>query len=142
MGWTFLPIQQLPEPGDIVWCKFPIRERPGQPGPWSRPTLVLGTDVHVDPETKTQFGSARVAYGTDLRRVGTTLHFPIVTKARATELGLHKPTAFGLTGGHIKNLIWCSEFFVSSDYLRNQGLTIGRLNDAERERVRELLAMA
>lgn len=142
MGWTFLQIDTLPDPGNIVWCRFPIRERPGQPGPWSRPSLVLGSDIHDDPQTNTRFGSVLVCYGTDLQKIGNRRHFPIATKARAIEIGLHKPTAFGLDGGSVKRLIWCSEFFVPPDYIRSQRLAIGQLNDAERASVRELLAKA
>lgn len=38
MGTDFKP---LPEPGDILWCKFPHSEDSGNPGPYPRPGLVV-----------------------------------------------------------------------------------------------------
>lgn len=143
MGWTFLQIDTLPDPGDIVWCRFPIRERPGQHlGRGRVLRLSLRVISTTTLKTNTRFGSVLVCYGTDLQKIGKRPHFPIKTKAPAIEIGLHKPTAFGLDGGNVKRLIWCSEFFVPPDYMRNQGLAIGQLNEAERVSVRELLAKA
>lgn len=46
-----------PDPGDIVWCRFPPRPR-DVPGPKPRPALVLAVTEHED-------GTAvMVAYGT------------------------------------------------------------------------------
>lgn len=46
-----------PNPGDIVWCRFPQREIPG-PGPKSRPALVTAVGLASGQPT------AFVAYGT------------------------------------------------------------------------------
>jgi PemK-like, MazF-like toxin of type II toxin-antitoxin system len=46
-----------PEPGDIVWCRFPERPR-DRPGPKPRPALVLVVTEHEDGTAVT------VAYGT------------------------------------------------------------------------------
>lgn len=62
MGWTFLNTDTLPEPGDIVWCKFPYSR--GEPGPIARPTLVRATATYENPETGTLYGSVEVSYGT------------------------------------------------------------------------------
>lgn len=48
---------QFPEPGDIVYCRFP--EQVGSPGPKPRPALVLGVGFSGDEKD-----SVRVAYGT------------------------------------------------------------------------------
>jgi hypothetical protein len=48
---------ELPDPGDIVWCRFPQRPR-DVPGPKPRPALVVAVAEHEDGTTVT------VAYGT------------------------------------------------------------------------------
>ncbi|MFJ3487189.1 hypothetical protein ACIPL1_27785 [Pseudomonas sp. NPDC090202] len=53
------PYEPLPEPGDILWCRIPLTEKPGEPGPKCRPALVL----KVAPEDK----AVLVAYGTTKR---------------------------------------------------------------------------
>ena len=49
-----------PEPGDIVWCRFPQLEGI-RPGPKARPALVLSVDDARTP------ARVRVAYGTSRR---------------------------------------------------------------------------
>lgn len=49
-----------PEPGDIVWCRFPQRPR-DIPGPKPRPALVLSVTEHEDGV------SVQLAYGTSQR---------------------------------------------------------------------------
>jgi len=78
--------------------------------------------------------------GTDYQKDRPTTDYPISAKAEAQALGLHKPTAFGIDGQSTKHLIWCAEFFVPPNYIRNQGLFIGRLSEAQRQAVSELLA--
>lgn len=48
---------EAPDPGDIVWCRFPQRPR-DVPGPKPRPALVLDVTEHEDGVVVT------VAYGT------------------------------------------------------------------------------
>lgn len=48
---------ESPDPGDIVWCRFPQRPR-DVPGPKPRPALVVSVTEHEDGVTVT------VAYGT------------------------------------------------------------------------------
>lgn len=140
MGQGFHSIDSLPEPGDIVWCKWPIRERPGQPGPWVRPTLVRESDIRDDPETGERFGTLLVCYGTEYGNKVHGLSFSIATMERARAVGLHKPTTFGLSGGNAKRFIWGEQFFVAPDYVRGAGLIVGRLDEEERRIVGELLA--
>ena len=85
---TFEP----PEPGDIVYCRFPQSELPG-PGPKPRPALVLQVG-EVDS------GSfVRVAYGTSKRtdrlQAGEFLVSPQDGAAYAVS-GLAYPTKFDL----------------------------------------------
>jgi hypothetical protein len=47
----------IPEPGDIVWCRFPERPR-DVPGPKPRPALVLEVSQYEDGHL------LKVAYGT------------------------------------------------------------------------------
>lgn len=129
----------MPEPGDIVWCKFPLRERPGHPGPWVRTTLVTESVIHEDNRTGRRFGSLWVSYGTDLRKVRDKRHFAVSTMAHARQIGLHKPTAFCFTGGNMKHLVWCAEYFIPPDYLHCRAIIMGRLSDEDREEVRKIL---
>jgi len=48
---------EIPDPGDIVWCRFPQRPR-DVPGPKPRPALVVAVTEHEDGIAVT------VAYGT------------------------------------------------------------------------------
>ena len=54
-----------PEPGDIVWCRFPKRPR-DMPGPKPRPALVLEVTQRADGV------EVKVAYGTS-KRLGRLL---------------------------------------------------------------------
>ncbi len=48
-----------PEPGDIVWCRFPERPR-DKPGPKPRPALVLEVTQRTDGiEVKVAFGTSQ-----------------------------------------------------------------------------------
>lgn len=138
MGWTFLEIETLPEPGDIVWCKFPYTR--GKPGPVARPTLVRANAVYENPETGTLYGSVEVSYGTgEFTEEQEKIDLVIKNWDAVKRCGLHKPTRFSLDPANRKNLIWCEEFFVPSDYLRDAQVHIGRLGEAETAQMRERL---
>ena len=47
-------------PGDIYWCLYPERERPGRPGPKERPGLTIGW---VPAERPSQDPKLVVVYG-------------------------------------------------------------------------------
>lgn len=141
MGWTYLDIDRLPEPGDIVWCRYPLRERPGTPGPHARGVLVRGVGLHEENDTGIQYGSVSVSYSTgefDSSHVGMDLI--IRDRSRIIALGLHKPTRFALDTRNRLTLIWCKEFFAPSPYVVNRGIIAGRLNDDERASARACLA--
>lgn len=137
MGWTFLPVEDLPEPGDILWCRWPPREKPGVPGQAARPVLVLETSVHQRDDDGVQFGAAVVCYGTGNVEDARPGDFLVPTRAEAASLGLHKPTRFDV--GRPKRLIWCEEYFLAPDYLRSRNITIGRLDEAQRLALKALL---
>jgi hypothetical protein len=95
-----------PEPGDIVWCRFP--ERPhDRPGPKPRPALVLEVTQRSDGI------EVRVAYGTS-QKLGRLLagEFAIrkLGNAAAYALaGLSYDTKFNLAETLL--LPWDSQFF-------------------------------
>src|SRR5262245_65499176 len=66
MRGNYHDIGTLPEPGDIVWCKWPQREDKGMPGPSVRPVLVRETELREFADG-TQFGMILVSYGTGER---------------------------------------------------------------------------
>lgn len=135
MGWTFLDIDTLPEPGDIVWCKFPYSR--GKPGPIARPTLVRSTATYENPETGTLYGAVDVSYGTgEYTEDQCQIDLVIRDWEAVKRCGLHKPTRFALDTGNRKNLIWCEEYFVPPEYVEETGLLIGRLGEMEVDQMR------
>lgn len=88
MGRWFAP----PQPGDIVWCRFPRKGIP-VPGPKSRPALVLAVGETLGHPV------VRVAYGasqkTDQLYAGEFAILPALADAFA-ESGLSYPTKFDL----------------------------------------------
>lgn len=38
----------MPQPFDVLWCRFPTRERPSEPGPKARPCLVVAVGEKGD----------------------------------------------------------------------------------------------
>ena len=94
-----------PEPGDIVWCRFPQRGLPG-PAPKPRPGLVLQVGdldgvVHV-----------AVAYGTSQKTDQLHAGEFLITAADGDAYrlaGLSYPTKFDL--GAVKELPWTNEWF-------------------------------
>ena len=62
-----------PEPGDIVWCRFPQRPR-DVPGPKPRPALVISVTEHQDGY------AIMVAYGTSQMRIPPQYHHPFRSK--------------------------------------------------------------
>jgi hypothetical protein len=81
-----------PQPGDIVWCRFPQSRVPG-PGPKPRPALVLAVgEADGNP-------IARVAYGTSRKTgqlyAGEFAILPDLVDAFSAS-GLSYPTKFNL----------------------------------------------
>jgi hypothetical protein len=138
MGWTFLDIEELPEFGDIVWCKYPLREKPGVPGPVARATLVRDTSIFENPETGTLYGAVEVSYGSGEFTQQQCLDDLVIRDRDAVRrCGLHKPTRFALDPRNRKNFIWCEEFFVPNDYIKDAEIVAGRLSEDEIAQMRE-----
>lgn len=96
-----------PEPGDIVWCRFPDRAR-DVPGAKPRPALVFSVDEYEDGRHV-----VRVAYGTS-QRVNQLVggEFAIRQqegRAAYALAGLSYDTKFDL--GTMVDLPWSDEFF-------------------------------
>ena len=95
-----------PDPGDIVWCRFPERPR-DKPGPKPRPALVIEVTEREDGV------EVNVAYGTS-RKLSRLLagEFAIRKLANAAAYalaGLSYDTKFSLV--EPLRLPWDSEFF-------------------------------
>lgn len=97
---------ETPDPGDIVWCRFPQRPR-DVPGPKPRPALVLAVTEHEDGIVIT------VAYGTSQKLQQLTAGEFVIRKAEnsaAYELaGLSYDTKFDLRNR--VELPWNDTFF-------------------------------
>ena len=81
-----------PQPGDIVWCRFPQLNVPG-PGPKPRPALVIAVgDADAKPVVRVAYGTSQK---TDQLYAGEFAILP--TEADAfTESGLSYATKFDL----------------------------------------------
>lgn len=97
---------EQPEPGDIVWCRFPQRPR-DVPGPKPRPALVVAVTEHEDGV------SVKVAYGTSRkidRMVSGEFALRKAESKTAYEMaGLSYDTKFDLR--NIVELPWNDSFF-------------------------------
>jgi len=81
-----------PQPGDIVWCRFPQNRVPG-PGPKPRPALVLAVgEVNGNPVVRVAYGTSRK---TDQLYAGEFAILPGLADAFAAS-GLSYPTKFDL----------------------------------------------
>lgn len=113
-----------PEPGDIVWCRFPERPR-DKPGPKPRPGLVVGVTEREDGLV------VGVAYGTSkgLIRLSSG-EFAIrrdVNRAAWDLAGLSYDTKFDLR--HVIDLPWNETFFaVPRDARHGQSPKLGTLH--------------
>ena len=127
-----------PEPGDIVWCRFPERPR-DKPGPKPRPALVMEVVERADGI------EVKVAYGTS-RNLGRLLagEFAIrkLDNAAAYALaGLSYDTKFNLVD--TLSLPWDSEVFaIPSDPKHGQIPKLGSLHSGMMKTVEAALRAA
>ena len=47
---AYLDPKLAPSVFNAAWCKFPLRERPREPGRWVRPVLILDTQLMEDAQ--------------------------------------------------------------------------------------------
>ncbi|WP_312139246.1 hypothetical protein [Brevundimonas sp.] len=128
-----LPAEQLPQPLDIVWAKFPYTEKPGQPGEVAHPALVFTTY-----EFRTGEFSIQVAFGTSkLKTEERPYDFRIQNFRDMQFAGLAQATRFDLD--RIKYLPWDSDWFVSPAPQKYPSPVLGRLLDQPANRLRNIL---
>src|SRR5215207_9805708 len=97
IGWTFYSLENLPELGDSVWCKWP--QRGLAPGETSRPVLVRGTTIREHPKMGQRFGGVAVTFGTGTLDLERNRDRDLILGPREFRAaGLHKPTRFSLNG--------------------------------------------
>ena len=129
MGYSYFPINSLPQQYDVVWCLYP--EYKLTPGPIARPGLVL--DVRINEEQ--QIGALIVTYGTGEFEARHFKEDLIILGNEREALGLHKHTRFALSLNSRKCLPWCSEFFVPPSYARAQNIVTGSLTQPQIDRM-------
>ncbi len=106
-GWTYYPLLSLPRALDIVWCRFPTRDKPSNPGPKSRPALVRSVYLNKN-HTRAR---VEVTYGTSNQKLDTRpLDLVLANATDLAEMGLPQATRFDLDA--TVTLPWCEEFFV------------------------------
>ena len=104
--WTYYPASTLPAPYDIVWCRFPEHLDLGNPGPKSRPALVMKTAVaeeRLTPEVRVMYGTSR------LKREERPFDFFVTNFRDMEEAGLYQATRFDFD--RRLWLPWAEEFF-------------------------------
>jgi hypothetical protein len=138
MAWSFYGLNSLPEPYDIVWCKWPRPSDKLKPGPWTRPVLVREVTVLEHTPTKAHYGAVIVSYGTGEFDKAARADWDLIIDdwSELKAAGLHKPTMFSLDPGFRRRLPWSKEYFLSPDYLRSVGVVLGRLSAEQISRLR------
>lgn len=113
-AWKYYPVSTLPAPFDIVWCRFPDHLDLGNPGPKSRPALVLTTAISENGMTP----EVQAIYGTSKLKKDTRRHDFFVTNYQEMyDAGLHQATRFDLD--QILWLPWSEEFFKAKKHQRD-----------------------
>lgn len=90
----FYDVSTRPSVGDIVWSKWPLREKPAEPGPVARPVLVIHVqDFEVElvegkPDSKIQYTKVTAQYGGDFK-IGDLTNNLLIRANEFRELGLH-----------------------------------------------------
>lgn len=133
MTETAYPASTLPEPMDVVWCRFPYDETPGKPGDIAHPALVF--EVMEYREGKY---AVRVAFGTsNMDRGDKAMNFQVSNFAAQRAAGLAKETFFDL--GRVKTLVWTDRWFESPDPKRWSTPVIGQIGADGQEYLRAVL---
>ena len=124
LGLNAYAVETAPQAYDIVNVAFPYRENPGEPGPKTRPCLVLSVSVHTESKTNNPYATMQVAYGTSAPQNGSKLDiFRVHNYVALQRSGLATNTYFCLD--RIQTLMWCEEFFPVIDAFGTP--VIGRL---------------
>lgn len=127
------PKDKLPNPMDIVWCRFPFDDKPGIPAVVCHPALVFATH-----EYKAAHYSVQVAYGTStLKTDERPADFIVMSAVNLCYAGLAQATRFDLD--RIKWLMWDDDWFIPQCKEQHDTPVIGRLPQEEIEDLRRLL---
>lgn len=114
------PPNTLPDPMDVVWCRFPYDEKPGRPGREPHPGLVFETNEYREGQY-----AVKVAFGTSNVQRPNGPHF-VVSNFNAMRIaGLNKVTCFDL--GRSKWLVWTTDWFESPDPAKYATPVIGSI---------------
>jgi hypothetical protein len=127
--FTYLPLDEMPEPGDIVYCRWPRVEARREPGPEVRMVLIRSSQIREDPDTGEEFGLLGFSYITsqfDRERLNP-LDLYIVDWDEIRTVGLHKQSRLSLHPADLREAAWCKEYFVPPPYIVNRGIRVGRL---------------
>jgi hypothetical protein len=136
----FYDVSTRPTVGDIVWSKWPLREKPREPGPWTRAVLVVHVQlfeveiIEGKPETKVQYARVTAQYGGDYKFLDLPKNL-LIKSHEFRALGLHKPTLFRMDTRNRRSLPWCDPYFVSQGYVRAQKIIAGHLDEDQMQRM-------
>lgn len=102
---TPFPITTLPAPYDIIWCRFPVHDDLGNPGPKPRPGLVRNVAT-----TPGGYGEVQIIYGTtNLKMSQRPNDFFVTNAAEMNSCGLFRATRFDLD--NVAWIPWANEWF-------------------------------
>ncbi|MEG3619842.1 hypothetical protein V5T82_15355 [Magnetovibrio sp. PR-2] len=116
--------------GDIVVCRFPMEETPGEPGPKSRPCLV----TRVYPQRSFRAHRVEVAFGTSVQKPKPGPKVFLRTPEDIERGGVKGPTQFLL---HKRAIVpQVGRFLCRS---KKDEVQLGNLTSANRARLEHLL---
>ncbi len=128
--FTYYPVNTVPTPGTIVWCRWPFEDDPDEFK--ERPALVRAVLLSKD-HTKAM---VEVVYGTSkLKQDERFFDLIIMNLTEMLEAGLPKATRFDLD--KCQTLPWAEELFVCRD--GNKTPASGHLTQSAQEQLREVL---
>jgi hypothetical protein len=133
---AYLDPKLAPSIFSAAWCAYPLRERPGEPGPWVRPVLILDSRLMVDANG-IEWAATVAAYGTDAEKVPVAdrINNLLIGEAEYRALGLHKPTVFKLDLRNRKRVPWNDEYYMPQPYVQNRTIIAGVLTTAQQQTV-------
>lgn len=119
---------------DVVWCAWPIRQKPGVPGV-VRGVLVLDVRKMIDQDDSTEWANVTVAYGTGAENIPKPgPECLVITATEYSALQLHKPTIFQLDLRHRQRLAWGEKYFPPHPHVINRAIIAGSLNSNQQIR--------
>jgi hypothetical protein len=140
MGLSYLPVSDLPEAGDIVYCRFP---KTGLPLSQTPRLCIVRAVNEIDDPKEGVVGVVTVIYGTgNIEDGNRSSDFFIEDRSEREAVGLTKPTVFFINRSHIKPITWCAQYFVTPGYFRYERLVKGRLTPSHISALQQKLSAA